>query len=73
MTLTARWANAHHLESGEILAKYGKFDPDLVRTMARSEFAEDLRLSDIQPELDAATKFGALSRRVAAADIVFQT
>ncbi len=58
-------------ESGEILAKYGKFDLDLVRTMARSQFADELRLADIQPELDAAARFGALARRVTAAEIVF--
>jgi NitT/TauT family transport system substrate-binding protein len=72
MTQTARWANAHRAESGEILAKYGKFDLNLVRNMARSQFAEELRLSDIQPELDAAARFGALARRVTAAEIVFE-
>jgi NitT/TauT family transport system substrate-binding protein len=71
MAETARWANAHRAESGEILAKYGKFDLNLVRTMARSQFAEELRLSEIQPELDAAARFGALARRVTAAEIVF--
>ena len=72
MMLTARWANTHRTESGEILAKYGKFDLNLVRNMARSEFAEELRLADIQPELDAAARFGALARRVQASEIVFQ-
>jgi NitT/TauT family transport system substrate-binding protein len=72
MAQTARWANTHRTESGEILAKYGKFDLDLVRNMARSQFAEELRLSDIQPELEAAARFGALARKVNAAEIVFE-
>ena len=31
-----KWANGHHAESGAILAKYSKMDPDLVRRMHRT-------------------------------------
>ena len=71
MQQTAIWANTHRTESGDIMAKYDKIDPDLVKLMVRAEFAEELRLADIQPELDAATKFGALAQHVNATDIVF--
>lgn len=68
----ARWANTHQRETGDILAKYGKVDPDVVRGMLRCPFAEALRLADIQPLLDLSTKAGLLSRQVSASELVFR-
>lgn len=70
MQITARWANTHKSESGEILAKYGNFPPDSVKSGLRAEFTDELRVGDIQPELDAAERFGALAGHVNAADIL---
>jgi len=67
-----RWANGHHAESAAILSKYSKLDLDLVRTMGRTELAEGLRPSDIQPFLDVAVKYGALSRPVSASELIYQ-
>lgn len=39
--------------------------------MARVTYAEALQVAQIQPVLDAATKFGILSRRVTAAELIF--
>jgi NitT/TauT family transport system substrate-binding protein len=69
----SRWANAHQRESGDILARVGKMDPEAVRGMARCQFADVLRLSQIQPVLDAATKVGFLSRHVDAAELVVRS
>ena len=55
---TARWANTHHTETAAVLAKYAKVDPDTVNTMIRTQYAESLRMTDLQPTLDAAVKFG---------------
>jgi NitT/TauT family transport system substrate-binding protein len=71
MLLTARWANTHKSESAEILAKYGRLEVNVVKSGLRSEFAEELHLADIQPELDAAAKFGSIAGHVNAADLIF--
>src|SRR5579871_583072 len=54
MRETARWANAHHPESAQILAKYTKIAvaPNQTRVM----YAETLEPKLIQPLLDAAYK-----------------
>jgi len=67
-----KWANGHHAESGAILAKYSKMDPDLVRRMHRTTFAERLRVADIQTLLDFAAKHGLLDRPVSAAGLIYQ-
>ena len=67
-----KWANTHQSESGLILSKYAKMDIDLIRGMSRSPFADQLRVSDIQPFLDQAAKYGTIARPVSAADLVYR-
>jgi NitT/TauT family transport system substrate-binding protein len=67
------WANAHHNESAPILAKYSNSDVDIIRGMARCVFADQLRASDIQPELDMAFKFGIIPKALKATDILART
>jgi NitT/TauT family transport system substrate-binding protein len=67
---TARWANTHRADSAKILVKYAKLDPDVVRGMARCQYAENLDVKLIQPALDAAAHYGALDRSIGAADII---
>lgn len=69
---TQRWANSHQYDSAAILAKYSKMDVDTIRSMPRAPWADQLRLSDIQPALDTAAKYGMLARPVTAADLVDQ-
>lgn len=69
---TARWANAHQNETAVTLAKYSKLDLQIIRRMTRCPFADAIRLSDIQPQLDVATKYSLLSRPVNAADLVYR-
>jgi NitT/TauT family transport system substrate-binding protein len=72
MTEISRWANTHHNESGDILAKAGKMDPEAVRGMTRCSYAETVNPGQIQPLLDAATKYGILSRPVPASELIFK-
>ena len=51
---TARWANAHHAESAQILAEYTKVQVTPKQT--RTAYAETLDPALIQPLLDAAVK-----------------
>lgn len=66
-----RWANKNTLQSGLILAKYAKMNPAVVRTMIRSPYAERLVASDVQPFLDAASKYGVLPRPVVADTLIY--
>jgi NitT/TauT family transport system substrate-binding protein len=67
---TARWANTHRADSAKILVKYAQLDPAAVRDMARCRYAVILDLKMIQPALDAAARYGALDRPIAAAEII---
>ena len=73
MAEISRWANGHQRESGEILAKAGKMDPEVVRGMTRCTYAESVNAAQIQPLLDAATKYGILSRAVLASELIFKS
>jgi NitT/TauT family transport system substrate-binding protein len=67
---TARWANANRDASLAILAKYAKYDLDLVRNMRRASYATALDPRLIQPVLDAGTKYKALERAFNANDLI---
>lgn len=66
----ARWANAHHDESGTIIAKYAKLDPATAAAMTRTGYATSLDLAKVQPLLDVAATYGLLKRPIKAAEIV---
>jgi NitT/TauT family transport system substrate-binding protein len=55
---TARWANAHHDITAQILEKYGK--RTIPPTMHRIYYPERLQTAQIQPLIDAAAKYGVL-------------
>jgi NitT/TauT family transport system substrate-binding protein len=65
----SRWANEHHPESAAILAKYTQIDGDLLNSMGRCSYAEQLHAADLQPELDVAVKYGITPKAVAAGDL----
>lgn len=65
-----RWANGHHDGSAAILAKYSKIDPATLREMTRALYATSLTPQMIQPPLDAAAKYGLLSRPVSAGELI---
>jgi NitT/TauT family transport system substrate-binding protein len=65
---TARWANTHHAESAQILAKYTKTQiaPNQTRTM----YADTLDPKLIQPLLDAAYKGKMMKEPLSAAALL---
>ena len=68
MREAAQWANnpANHAKSGEILAKYTPFPPELLPKMNRATYGETLDPKTMAPLLTAALKYKALQ---SAADI----
>jgi NitT/TauT family transport system substrate-binding protein len=67
---TARWANSHPDASAEILAKYAKMDPNVVKTMSRAPYGTSLTPSMLQSVLDLAYKYKAVDRPYKATDII---
>jgi ABC-type nitrate/sulfonate/bicarbonate transport system substrate-binding protein len=65
---TARWANANHARSGEILAKYTKVA--VPPTMARVGYAEQSSPALMQPFIDAAAKYGVLHASFPASELL---
>lgn len=57
---TAAWANAHRAESAVILAKYTHQSPDAIARIARATFGERLTVGLIQPNIDAAARYGVV-------------
>ena len=45
-------------------------DVEVIRGMGRCPYADQLRLADIQPQLDVALKFGIIPKAMMAADLV---
>lgn len=69
----AKWGNANHAASAVIVAKYTKLPVENITTMMRAEFSDSIHTDEIQPLLDAATKYGFLPRPMTTADIVIKT
>jgi len=67
---TARWANTHTRESGDILAKVSKMDPAVVAGMQRLYFATSNDKRFIEAPLALASRFNMLPRTVTPAEFV---
>ena len=52
------------------MAKYTKLKLEDIQGMKRTDFAEQMRFSELQPTLDAALKFGFIPRAIRAEDLV---
>ncbi|HEY5348421.1 MAG TPA: ABC transporter substrate-binding protein [Candidatus Lustribacter sp.] len=70
MRETAAWANANPDKSADILAKYTKLDPALVRASYRAKFGESLSAAAIQPTIDLAAHYKLLDA-FPAAEVIF--
>jgi len=70
LTEGGRWANGHQYESAAIVSRVAKIDVDIIRSENRTIYGERMRADDLQPQLDAAFKFGFLSRQVNAAEFL---
>jgi NitT/TauT family transport system substrate-binding protein len=61
---TARWANTHVQESGEMLARAAKMDPAVVAGMKRMYFATSNDKKYVARTLELANRFGMVQRPV---------
>ena len=67
-----QWANANPAASAVILAKYTKIPQPVVDRMKRGQYAETLLVSDYQPVIDAAAKYGALAKSFPAQELFYR-
>jgi NitT/TauT family transport system substrate-binding protein len=67
---TARWANAHHDQSAQMLADAAKIDLATIAGSTRIRFATSLDPKQIQPMLTAMAKYDAIPQPIAAADLI---
>jgi NitT/TauT family transport system substrate-binding protein len=70
MIETARWANAHHTETAQMLAGPSHIDLATFAQMTRSTYGDALTATMLQPQIDAAFKYGALKQPFDARSIV---
>jgi ABC-type nitrate/sulfonate/bicarbonate transport system substrate-binding protein len=66
---TAAWANTHHAQTADVLIGLTKLDPAIVRVMPRVIFDESADPAALKPHLDAALKYGLITKPVAPDDL----
>jgi NitT/TauT family transport system substrate-binding protein len=71
---TAQWANTHHDKSAEILLKYLKLQPEIAKTMTRAAYdtSGTMNPSLMQPVIDAAARYGTLTKSFPASELIAQ-
>jgi NitT/TauT family transport system substrate-binding protein len=67
-----QWANANPAASAVILAKYTKIPLPVVERMKRGQYADTLLVSDYQPVIDAAAKYGVLPKAFPATEFFYR-
>jgi NitT/TauT family transport system substrate-binding protein len=68
---TAQWANANHERSAEILAKYTKLDPKLIRSGNRARFGDALTAEMIQPSIDLSARYKLFDAPFPGQDLIY--
>ena len=68
----ADWANKNTAQSGEILVKYSKLDPALLKTMLRVQYATRFNAAEMQPVVDLAARYGQIPATFPATDMIFK-
>lgn len=68
---TAAYANAHHAETVDDIAKFTSLDPAVVRKMSRTEAATTLDPALIQPVIDLAAHYKDIPARFEAKDLIW--
>jgi NitT/TauT family transport system substrate-binding protein len=66
------WANANPEKSAEILAKYGKLDPAMVKQTIRARYSTTLTPGQLQPTIDASAKYKIFDGAFPAAELIYQ-
>jgi NitT/TauT family transport system substrate-binding protein len=67
------WANQHTDDSGKILMSVAKIDPDLLRKMRRATFTGAFDPKLLQPVIDVAARYHALTKAFPAKDLYEQS
>jgi NitT/TauT family transport system substrate-binding protein len=70
MAETARWANANHAQSAQILSTIAKMPPEVANKMERAYYGEHLEPGLLQPVIDATAKYGVVPKPFPAAEII---
>ena len=70
ITGAARWANAHHHESAQILAKYIKQSPAQIESAPRVVYLPSKDPALLQPLIDLAAKYGSIAAPFPARDLI---
>jgi ABC-type nitrate/sulfonate/bicarbonate transport system substrate-binding protein len=68
---TAVWANANPEKSAEILAKYSKLDPAVVKQTVRAKYSTTLTAAQLQPTIDASAKYKIFEGAFPAQELIF--
>jgi NitT/TauT family transport system substrate-binding protein len=71
---TAQWANTHHDQSAQILLKYMKLQPEIAKNMTRATYdtSGTMNPTFMQPVIDAAAKYGTLTKSFPATELIAQ-
>jgi ABC-type nitrate/sulfonate/bicarbonate transport system substrate-binding protein len=65
----ARWGNANHAQSAQILVKASKMPAEVADKMIRSFYGERLDAALVQPIVDACAKYGTIAKPFPATEI----
>jgi ABC-type nitrate/sulfonate/bicarbonate transport system substrate-binding protein len=65
----AAWSNTHHAQTADVLVSITKLDPATVRAMPRVVFDESADPASIKPHLDAALKYGLITKPITPEDL----
>jgi NitT/TauT family transport system substrate-binding protein len=65
-----RYCNAHHADTVALVADNAKIDEAIVARMARITFSDALRPQEIQPLIDVAAKYKAISKPFDARELI---
>jgi ABC-type nitrate/sulfonate/bicarbonate transport system substrate-binding protein len=68
---TALWANANRDKTAALYARQSHVDTNIVRSMYRSPYAEQLEASDIQPVIDLSAHYGIIPAKFPAGQMIF--
>jgi len=67
---TARWAETHHADPLQILAKYGKLDTVAAAHMNRAVWSTSMNVDALKPPLALGWRYHAMDRQVAVSELV---
>jgi NitT/TauT family transport system substrate-binding protein len=64
------YANGHHAETVDLLARFSGAEGATIARMARSQFGVTLNSSDIQPLIDTAARYGVIAKSFDAREMI---